>query len=338
MQPHRHLRGSIRPGVAVPLVAVAIAAITVVTPADADPGPAMPVSTRGTGSTAPPARAGIDLGLGVSPASDVLREQLALAAGTGLVVDTVVEGSIAARAGIRRHDVLVSLDDRPLVAVSQMAGLLEPSGREPPLRCQVVRGGSSLAFRLPVRLPPGWARGDLQAASRDAGQQRPAVRGRVGLMMRVADETLMQQDPDFHIKVTTGAETRLFVRDARGLTVYNGPIDTPEQRSLVPIAVRDRVERMERLLAAPATGHGAVAHLSSAPTAGERGAARTGSARPVAHESNAARVPSERTASRAEPRQADAGAAETVRDRRPVDGDAPVIEIGRLDIEPVEIR
>ncbi len=69
------------------------------------------------------------LGLKLTRASVVLRQQLALKRGAGVVVDDVAAGSRAARAGFDKHDVLVRLD---------------AIGRSWPVD-RVVRGGCSPA-------------------------------------------------------------------------------------------------------------------------------------------------------------------------------------------------
>ena len=302
-------------------------------------------NARADAGTASP-RTRADLGLSLSRAPEVLREQLSLDAGTGLVVDAVAAGSIAARAGIRRNDVLFSLDEVPVAAPEQLTALVEASGKEPPLQLSVFRGGSALTIPLPLRLLAGRSPGEIPASSlRPVSNHRPVHRGRVGLLMRVADETLLQQDADYHIKVTSCGETRLFVRDARGLTVYNGAIDTPEQRSLMPIAVRDRVERMERLLASPSSTGTLVPQLVAAPTAEDRVSAGAGSDRTGGRDSRPEAALPERTVSHAEPPAAPESSQPSPRERRPSAGrpaadreSQPDFEIGRLEIEPVEIR
>ena len=64
-------------------------------------------------------------GLQLSRAPEILRRQLALVHGEGLVVDAVAAQSAAARIGIQLHDVLVRLDDQLLVLPEQLAVLLE---------------------------------------------------------------------------------------------------------------------------------------------------------------------------------------------------------------------
>lgn len=68
-----------------------------------------------------------------------------------------------------------------------------------------------------------------------------------GTVVQLPDGSLLQRDPDFSIKLTMGSETKLLVKDARGWIVFNGSIDTPAQRSLVPIGARSRVEALEKL-------------------------------------------------------------------------------------------
>jgi len=70
-----------------------------------------------------------------------------------------------------------------------------------------------------------------------------------------ADETLLRQDADFQIRLTSGEQTRLVVTDPQGRVVFNDAIDSPQARSKMPASIRDRVAAMERQLehaAAPA--------------------------------------------------------------------------------------
>lgn len=69
--------------------------------------------------------------LGVATASlpDSLREHLGVEEGFGIQVHEVIEDSPAARAGLKRHDVLLSLDDQLLISprhLSLLVGLREP--------------------------------------------------------------------------------------------------------------------------------------------------------------------------------------------------------------------
>ncbi|MGI9178020.1 MAG: hypothetical protein ACR2IT_09215 [Pirellulales bacterium] len=199
------------------------------------------------------------LGLTLSRASAVLRQQLALTRGAGLVVEQVAAGSAAARAGFLQHDVLVRLDDQLLLLPEQLDALLESAEKDTPLDCTVLRAGREVVLPL--------AKGTVNAARPSAraatsGGLRPTASSlalvqqaatksgpvEAAPLRRLADETLVRQDTDYQIRLTAGDETRLVVSDPRGRVVFNAAIDTPEDRSRMPSSVRDRVVQMERML------------------------------------------------------------------------------------------
>ena len=201
------------------------------------------------------------LGLGVtlSRASPVLRRQLALRRGAGLVVDAVTPGSLAARAGFEPHDVVVRLDDQLLVLPEQLDALLEARDDLDPLVCTVLRGGRELTLPLggkpvrlaaqPVRLtaparplrPTASSLAILQPARQPLAEGDPRLR-------RLADETLLREDGDFRIQLTRGDELRLSVTDVSGRLVFDAAIDTPAARGSVPEVIRERVAEMVTLL------------------------------------------------------------------------------------------
>jgi len=198
------------------------------------------------------------LGLTLTRASAVLRQQLAIKRGAGLVVESVALGSRAARAGFAQHDVLVKLDDQLLLLPEQLDALLESAEPDAPLGCTVLRGGHEvvipIANGMPVSARPQRstaANGGLRptASSLAIVQQSMPKHGPIDTtrLRRLADETLVRQDPDFQIRLTSGDETRLVVSDPQGRVVFNDTIDTPEGRSRMPVSVRDRVIDMERM-------------------------------------------------------------------------------------------
>ena len=96
---------------------------------------------------------------------------------------------------------------------------------------------------LPNQLPP--------VATAPASPPKPAKTGTAkpirGPVIRLSGDTLVQQDTDYQLKLIQGSETRLTVRKPGGRIIFNGTIDTPEQRSRMPMVVRSRVEQMEQL-------------------------------------------------------------------------------------------
>jgi hypothetical protein len=206
---------------------------------------------------------GESLGIRLSRASAVLRQQLALARGAGLVVDEVAAGTQAERAGFQRHDVLVRLDDQLLVLPQQFDALLEAAATDDPLTCTVLRGGRELSISLTGRpaaavaaagvAPPAPSRRPLRPTASSlalvgAPASTPPAAISDGRLRRLSDETLLRQDADFEIRLSRGDQTRLVVRDRAGRIVFDGPIDAAADRGRVPEVVRSRVATMERLL------------------------------------------------------------------------------------------
>lgn len=192
------------------------------------------------------------LGMTLSRASPVLRRQLALTRGAGLVVDSVTPGSPAARAGFEPHDVVVRLDDQILVLPEQLDALLEWAEPEDPLECTVLRGGRSVSISLAGKISrqPPQARGLRPTASSLALVKPPKPKAAAAdpQLRRLSDETLLREDGDYRIQLTRGDETRLTVSDLTGQIVFDGAIDTPAAQARIPVAVRGRVVSMMQSL------------------------------------------------------------------------------------------
>lgn len=189
-------------------------------------------------------------GLVTARAPAVLREQFRLERGAGLVVESVAPGSVAERAGLKRHDVIVSVDGQLLLLPEQFVTLLEASDDDAPLDCRVLRGGVEkvVSLRQDVAGPQA-AVGLLKPAESSLALVQRRPQASVATVMQLPDGSLQQRDANFLVRLKGGAEQCLIVKDVRGRIVFNGPIDTPEQRSLVPPEVRDQVEGLERLFA-----------------------------------------------------------------------------------------
>ncbi|MGE5619198.1 MAG: S1C family serine protease [Sphingomonadaceae bacterium] len=88
------------------------------------------------------------LGITYVPLSHELAARYGVEAGTGVLVTDVAEGSPARRAGLRRGDILLSVDSVPLSQPSTLIGLLSDrrSGDRIPL--QRVRDGQTAKVEL----------------------------------------------------------------------------------------------------------------------------------------------------------------------------------------------
>lgn len=229
----------------------------------------------------------VAFGLRVARMPDLLRQHLGLGHGVGLVVTDVAAASPAARCGFAVNDVLVSVDDQSIIVPEQLAILLEATGAAAPRSCTLIRNGTRLTIPLrpapaapetPLAAAPASpASPATSAAPSDPPpatdtKRRPlaptasalallpnkkkareiakasGTQLSAGVVRSKGDAGVVQEDADYSIEVACDDEMRLVVRDARGRRVFEGVIETPEQRSGIPLAVRDRVEHLEKFL------------------------------------------------------------------------------------------
>ena len=209
-------------------------------------------------------------GLELSRAPEILRRQLALSRGEGLVVDAVSPQSAAARIGIQPHDVLVRLDDQLLVLPEQLAVLLEviplPSAEVSPAETlppggimKILRAGRALdiplgqpALAVAAPAPPVPAFVDSNRPQGLLRQPASAVElasgGKLVPAVATDEAVLLREDDDFTIRLIQAEDTRLIVLTPTGRSVFNGRIDSPERLAKVPPVLRPRVDAMLQVL------------------------------------------------------------------------------------------
>jgi len=81
------------------------------------------------------------LGVATSPVTVILREQLNLKAGMGLVVDFVEQNSPADSVGLKVHDILEKFDDQWLINPQQLAVLVRSHKPGEKINFTVIHGG-----------------------------------------------------------------------------------------------------------------------------------------------------------------------------------------------------
>ncbi len=82
------------------------------------------------------------IGVDCETAGDVLRSQLDLGQGVGLVVKSVFDGMPAKEAGVKTHDVLIRAGGKQLAQVSDLMAAVEAAGQEKKkLSLTLIRGG-----------------------------------------------------------------------------------------------------------------------------------------------------------------------------------------------------
>jgi C-terminal processing protease CtpA/Prc len=109
--------------------------------------------TRVTLGPAEPEKTSYYIGVSASPIDDVLRLHIqlpagrALPAGQGLLVTEVVSGSPAEKAGVKQHDVLLTLKDKPLDRSETLAAQVQAVG-DKPATLSLIRAGKPLSLAV----------------------------------------------------------------------------------------------------------------------------------------------------------------------------------------------
>lgn len=211
------------------------------------------------------------LGVVTVPAAGALSEQLGLPPGFGLVVENVVPDSPAAAAGLKKFDVLKSAGDQKLVSPDQLAALVRATKDGEEMTLTLLRKGKEekVTAKLVKRVPEG--RGEerrfrlrdllggsipedvmIESGPGEGMRKRVIIRpGRDG-EARVSARGLQSgrvqyKDDKGEIDLETRDGKRsLKVRKADGSLIFEGPINTDEERKKVPTEWMERVERIER--------------------------------------------------------------------------------------------
>ena len=99
------------------------------------------------------------LGVFCRPVDEALRTQLELPARQGIVVDGVAPDSPAEKAGLKRHDVLLAVDDKPLADPTELLKLVEDAGVQK-LVFKVIRNGEEQTVEVTLALRPEHPEGE----------------------------------------------------------------------------------------------------------------------------------------------------------------------------------
>lgn len=235
------------------------------------------------GDETPPREQVAFLGVDVSPVSDDLRDQLGLPENTGLVVEHVSPGS-PADGILQPHDVLTKLDDQSLIDLRQFFVLVRNHHSGDEVTLAYIRGGKAatvtakLSQQEATKLADREARigpavGEIEQLGREYSQAlmekvreaQQKVRAEQE-QMRAQGERLREQFQGARADVFLGANGRLTltnesgrrveltakdgkktltVVDAVGKQVFSGPVDTAEERKVLPPDVAEDLGRLE---------------------------------------------------------------------------------------------
>jgi hypothetical protein len=87
------------------------------------------------------------IGVGVEPLDDALRAHLSIPDGQGLLANQIIEGSPAEKAGVKTHDILLDLGDKPLDSTETLIAQVQATkGKSSTLK--VLRAGKPLSIAI----------------------------------------------------------------------------------------------------------------------------------------------------------------------------------------------
>jgi hypothetical protein len=192
------------------------------------------------------------VGVSVSPAPASLRHQLKVTDGVGLVIEFVQPKSPAAEAGLKPSDLLLKLDDQWLINPEQFAVLIRMHHAGDEVKLTYLREGNEQT--VPVKLieheaarMPEWD-GNF---GWPVPPQPPRVRPPRPAGMPSGQTVMTWLDGERQITLTTtnGHRTLQVKENGSGKVLFDGPIDTAEQRAKLTPQIRHSLDMMERLTA-----------------------------------------------------------------------------------------
>jgi hypothetical protein len=203
------------------------------------------------------------IGVSTTPVDAALRENLNLQRGVGLVVETVEKDSPAEKAGLLQYDILQKLDDQLLVNSQQLGVLtrLHKPGDEVTLT--VLRKGQPQQLKVSliekeVRVSEDGMFGSM-APRVFTGEAVPAVPeianklNWIRMQPSNSSANYIFQDGESTLEITRKDNSKhLTAKDKDGKVLFDGAIDTDEQRKAIPEDVSKKLAKLEtRMKALP---------------------------------------------------------------------------------------
>ena len=225
------------------------------------PNPGARDALRGWLDSRQPTEKAAWIGISVSPAPAVLRHQLKLHEGTGLVVDFVQPKSPAEEAGVKQYDLMDKLDDQLLINAEQFAVLVRTFKPGEEVKLSLFREGKRQTIQVKLAEHEVPRLGDMMQFQEFTvphavvPEVSPPARvpmgagGAAGSWFGAdrAENSLTWLDGKQALTITTkdGHATVSALDKPSGKVLYTYPIDTDEQRAALPKEIRERLARLK---------------------------------------------------------------------------------------------
>jgi serine protease Do len=105
------------------------------------------LTLKGKSQLTPAVQSRFWIGVELGGADETLRAQLKLPEGQGVAVNKVIDDSPAAKAGIKKHDVLLLLGDKPIPSAEAFRENLQEVG-EKPVAIKLIREGKTISIEV----------------------------------------------------------------------------------------------------------------------------------------------------------------------------------------------
>jgi hypothetical protein len=176
-------------------------------------------------------------------ASPQERTRAALPEGIGLTVLYVVGDSPAQAAGLQRFDLLHKFNDQILINEAQLRVLLRTTKPGDTIELTFLRGGNPQKVSVrPVEKEVGVVEGS------SAGMMLWSLGPAQGVTPGVARSgfSARYEDDAYVLELKSDRQGKYLVaKDKKGVVVFQGAVNTPDQRNAVPAALRPKLDKLE---------------------------------------------------------------------------------------------
>jgi hypothetical protein len=191
------------------------------------------------------------VGVSVSPAPASLRHQLKVADGVGLVVEFVQPKSPAADAGIKSFDLLLKLDDQWLINPEQFAVLIRMHHAGDEVKLSYLREGNEHTVQVKLveheaARVPEWD-GNLAWPVPPQPPRFHAIPARGAPPFSQSIFTWVDGQRQMSVTTNDGHRMLRVKENGTGKVLFDGPIDTDEQRAKLSPEIRHSLDMMERV-------------------------------------------------------------------------------------------
>ncbi|HEY7115296.1 MAG TPA: PDZ domain-containing protein [Tepidisphaeraceae bacterium] len=215
------------------------------------------------------------IGVATSETPPVLASQMKLSPGMGLVVDYVVANSPAEKSGIKQYDLITRFDDQLLTNPEQLRTLVRMKKQSDDVKLTILRQGATITVSIELEqqevdvevtpevglaVPdPNLARngdvvlwdftpdGKLNVAPQPPADAFGGGGGVIALANIDGKNQIVWSDAQatLNLDVKDGRAVNMVARDRAGKELFNGPVETDEQRKALPEGLGDKLKKAE---------------------------------------------------------------------------------------------